>query len=194
MDAAERQALFEKLERRSAALPQADGIEVDDLEVPNSLRRRDVIQFVLFVLVSAFILGITLHIARPWLEGDQPRDPVPPGTTSFWDSLFSREALTFLLFTGIASGLTALYSRYSKTQALTRKAVAQRISALVVETTPAQVPLRREGEFTVVLEDESGDQTLYHADESLARELHAGTAGLAVVAHHKLLAFQPLGA
>lgn len=194
MDATERQALFAELERRQAALPQADGIEVDDLDVPVPLRRRELLLFAAYSLAATCALGVILYFTEYWLDGDQRTAPAPISPADFWDSLFSWETLVAFAVITITASIGTLLSPYFKPLASTRKAVAQRIAALVVETAPAQAPLRREGEFTVVLEDESGDQTLYHADESLARELHAGTAGLAVVAHHKLLAFQPLGA
>jgi len=194
MDAAERQALFAELERRSAALPQTNGIEVPEIEVPAPLHRRDLLRLGLFALICSCILIPATALSLRWLDADPSPAPFSPEPTNHWDSFFSWKTLVYFAVSTITASLAGLLFRYIKPHASTRKAVAQRISALVVETAPAQAPLRRDGEFTVVLEDEGGDQTLYHADLTLARDLRAGAAGLAVVAHHKLLAFQPLGA
>lgn len=193
MDAAERQALFAEIEQMASDTPAPVVLDADMSDVPVRMRWRDVCLGA-FGVFSVFCIGaVILGRVERWFRHDLPSNAPDRGFELFgllipWASLVL-PALTLVGWFVYARFLSSMISRVP-----VRRPLPQRVAALIVNMGPARSRWTRRGDHQVVLEDRSGDQTLYHANETLARDLRAGVAGLAIVAHHKLLAFQPLDA
>jgi len=193
MDAVERQSLFAELERAASTAPSPDVTANDVEDVPGLLRWRDILLFAL-AGISVFYFGATLlwRVER-WLRSNLSSGEPDPGFELFglrikW-SILVFPALTLVLWIVWAGLVRRGMSRFP-----VRRPTVKRLAAVMVSTGPPRSLWNRRGDHEVVLEDRSGSQTVFHAREEALPDVSSGTPGVAFVLHHRLLAFQPLGA
>ena len=193
MDAAERQALFAEIEQMASDTPAPVVLDADMSDVPVRMRWRDICLGA-FGVFSVFTVGaVILRRVERWFRHDLPPSAPDRGFELFgllipWASLVL-PALTLVGWFVYARFLSSMISRVP-----VRRPLPLRVASLIVSTGPASSRWTRRGNHQVVLEDRSGEQTVFLVRHSAASDLVPGTPGVAFVLHHRLIAFQPLDA
>ena len=185
MEAAERDALFDEIEREASsrgwygltpARPGRDRV----------FTGRDFV-------VSGLIGIVSMIVTRAVRLWNSLSDPSEDFLSSFFAPLSDWPQVLLVAAIGLAAfALTFLVLRaFSSALNADLTAPVERRAVIAVETRSAGNPRsRRDG--IVLLEERDGSQTEYHAHRACLERVPAPTSGFAYIAHHRLLDFKTL--